>query len=282
MKRNILIFTLSFIIIILLFKNNYILGNTIINTTYLYLNNILPFLLSFFIISKILINYNLPYYIAKLFNNNIYIYILVFSILGGTPNNIILIKDLLNNNTITLKEANIYIKSSYYTNPLFLYNILIKTFNNKITLIILLSHYLSNIIIYLINPIKNNNIKKIDSKSLNKILIKSIKDAKDIFLNIYLIIIIFNIIISILPSIFNNYKGLIELTYGLNYINTINIKYKDILALIYISFSGLSIITQIKEILEDSKINFNNYLISRFYAIILSIIISRLFLLVLP
>lgn len=276
MKKNILIFILSFTLIYLLFININELNQVIINTSYLFINNFLPYFISLFIISKILINYNFPYYIAKIFNNNIYIYIVILSILSGTPNNIIIIKDLLNNNIITLKEANKYIKCSFFTNPLFLYSMLIQIFTIKTTLIIILSHYLSNIIIYLIKPIKNNHLNKINTINFNKCLINAIKDLSTLIINIYLIIIIFNILISIIPSILNNYKGLFEITYGLNYIINNNIIYKDILALIYISFGGLSIIIQIKEILDNTNISFNNFIISRFYQIIISIIINMI------
>ena len=287
MKKNILIYILSFTFIILLFINKNLLGPTIINTSIIFIKNFMPYFISLFIISKILINYNFPYYISKLFNNNIYVYIITLSILGGTPNNMIIIKDLLNNNMISINEANKYIKCSFFTNPLFLYSMLIKVFSIKTTIIIILSHYLANIIIYLIKPIKNNSISKINTISFNKCFINSIKELSILIINIYITIIIFNIIISLLPNILNNYKGLIqilfparmlrdkgliELTYGLNYIVNANIYYKDILALIYISFGGISIITQIKEILY-TNINFNNFVISRFYQIIISIII---------
>ena len=273
MKKNILIYILSFTFIILLFINTNLLGPTIINTSIIFIKNFMPYFISLFIISKILINYNFPYYISKLFNNNIYVYIITLSILGGTPNNMIILKDLLNNNIISINEANKYIKCSFFTNPLFLYSMLIKVFSIKTTIIIVLSHYLANIIIYLIKPIKNNSISKINTISFNKCFINSIKELSILIINIYITIIIFNIIISLLPNILNNYKGLIELTYGLNYIINTNIYYKDFLALIYISFGGISIIIQIKEILENTNINLNSFIISRFYQIIISIII---------
>ena len=272
MKKNIIAYIISFIIIILLFINKDIIGINVSNISIIFINNILSFLLPFYIISKILINYNLPYYIAKLFNNNIYVYIVILSILGGSPNNMIIIKDLLNTNIISIDEANKYVKCSFFTNPLFLYKMLNIVFSIKKTIIIIFCHYISNIIIYLINPIKKNNINKIKTISLNKVLINSIKEASIIMLNIYITIVLFNILISIIPSYFNNFKGLIELTYGINYIIHSNIYYKGLLSIIYVCFGGLSILFQIKEILDNTNIYFNNFIISRFYHIFISLI----------
>lgn len=277
MKKNIIQLLLLTFILILLFINNNTLGNCIISTSYLFINNFFPYFISIYIISKLLINYNLPYYIAKLFNNNIYIYIFTLGIISGTPNNIIIIKDLLNKKIININEANKYIKCSFFTNPLFLYTMLNKIFNIKFTINILISHYLANIIIYLLNPIKNNNIQKIKTIDISSCLINSIKEVSILSINIYITIIIFNILLYILP-IPNYFKGLIEITYGLNYLIITNLKYKDLLSLIYISFGGFSILTQIKEILEDTNINFYDFLISRFYQIIISILISKLML----
>ena len=279
MKKNIISILLLTIITILLFINKNTLANCVISTSYLFLNNFFPYFLSFFIISKLLINYNFPYYVAKLCKNNIYVYIFILSLISGTPNNVILIKDLLDQKIITIEEANKYIKCSFFTNPLFLFSMLSNIFDIKKVIIIILSHYLANLIIYLIKPLKNNNIRKIDSINFTNCFIKSIKDVGPVIINIYLTIIIFNIIINIIP-LFNSFKGLIELTYGLNYLIINNLNYKDILALIYISFGGLSIIVQIKEILDNTNIHFNYFLISRFYQIIISIIIYKIILII--
>ena len=273
MKKNILIYIIILLIIILLFKNTNTLGEQIINISYIFINSLLPYLLSFFIISKILNNYNLPYYISKLFNNNIYIYLIILSILGGTPNNIILLKDLYSNKTINIEDANKYLSCLFFTNPLFLYNILKKIFSIHITITIILSHYLANIIIYIIKHPHNRNINKNITIGIDKCVSNSIKEFSIIIINIYITIILFNILIIIIPSIFNNFKGLIELTYGLNYIINNPLIYKDILSIIYISFGGLSIIIQIKTILDKTSIDFNIFLRSRFYHILISLII---------
>ena len=50
-----------FIMVYFLFTNTEVLRGSVSNTGCLFLNNILPNILPMFIISKLLINYNLPY-----------------------------------------------------------------------------------------------------------------------------------------------------------------------------------------------------------------------------
>ncbi len=275
MKKNFVIITIFILLIFYLFTNQYLISNSIIKTSYLFINKVLPTLLPMFIISKILINYNFAYYISKIFKNNIYIYILVISFLTGCPNNVILINDLLEKKIITLNEANKYIKCSFFNNPLFLYSMLSAVFNNKIAILIIIIQVLSNIIIYLIHPIKNNNIVKIKTIDFNTVLIESIQKVSILLLNIYITILIFNIIIVLIPNKLNCLIGIFEITQGLNYLSNSNIYFinKIMLSIIYISFGGLCIHIQIKSVLKDTQINYYNFFISRFYAIIISMIL---------
>lgn len=275
MKKNIIINVILLFIVYFLFSNQNIIINSTIFSSYLFISKVLPFFLPIFIISKLLINYNFPYYIAKIFKNNIYVYILVISFISGSPNNAILIRDLLNNNIIDKELANKYIKCSFFQNPLFLYTMLKTIFNHKLAIFIIISQILSNIIIYLIKPIKNNNIVKINSKRFNEVLINSINEIINILLYIYLTIVLFNIIIQLIPNNLNNFIGIFEITNGLNYLigNGQNTIIKLILCIIYISFGGLAINLQIKSVLNDTLINYNNFLISRFYQIIIMFII---------
>lgn|SRR5574344_162054 len=275
MKKNISIIMVSIIIICLLFINQNTIKSCTINTSLLFLSKIVPTILPLFIISKILINYNFPYYIAHLFKNNLYIYIFLLSLISGCPNNAVIIKDLLNKNQININTANKYIKCSFFSNPLFLYSMLSNIFNLKTTILIIFAHYSANIVIYLLKPIKSSKINKSNSQKLVTVLVSSIKEASNLFLNMYITILIFNIIIVIIPKSFSNFYGLIELTQGLNYLKTANINYlyKIILSLIYISYGGLSIQMQVANVLDDTPINFEYFIISRFYQIIIALII---------
>ena len=272
MKKNFIIYIIALFLIYYTFNNQQLIVNSVINSSILYLYKVLPFFLPMYIISKILINYNFPYYISKLFNNNIYVYILIISFLSGCPNNAIIIKDLLNNNIINTNEANKYIKCSFFQNPLFLTSILSAIFNKKIAISIIITQVLSNIIIYLIKPIKITNINKTNTIKLSDLIINTINNSIKILLNIYVTIIIFNILSILLPKYLSSFIGLFEITGGLNYLITSNYNYiiKIILTIIYISFGGLAINIQIKSVLKDTEILYSNFLLSRFYQIILS------------
>ena len=275
MKKNILIYIIVLFIIHLLFINQELLVNATLYSSNLFINKILPFFLPIFIISKILINYNFPYYISKLFKNNIYVYILLISIISGSPNNAIVIKDLLKNNIINEEQANKYIKCSFFQNPLFIFTMVKSIFNTKLAIIIILIQIISNIIIYLIKPIKNNNVIKIKSLNIGDLITNSINEIINILLYIYITIILFNMIIIILPNNLNNFIGIFEITSGLNYLITSNINNitKIILTIIYISFGGLAINLQIKSVLKDTNILYSNFLISRFYQMMIMFII---------
>lgn len=274
MKKNILIYIITIFFIYFTFINQTLIVNAVINSSLLFLTKVLPFFLPMYIISKILINYNFPVYISKLFNNNIYVYILLISFISGSPNNAILIKDLLNKNIITINEANKYIKCSFFQNPLFLYTMISNIFNNKIAIIIIISQILSNIILYLIKPIKSKYTNIIKSISLSDLLVKTINESINILLYIYLSIVLFNIIIVLIPNSLSNFIGILEITSGLNYLiisnNTILIKL--LLTIIYISFGGLAIHLQIKSVLKDTNILYSNFLLSRFYQMIIMIL----------
>ncbi len=274
MKKNILIYIITIFFIYFTFINQTLIVNAVINSSLLFLTKVLSFFLPMYIISKILINYNFPVYISKLFNNNIYVYILLISFISGSPNNAILIKDLLNKNIITINEANKYIKCSFFQNPLFLYTIISNIFNNKIAIIIIISQILSNIILYLIKPIKSKYTNIIKSISLSDLLVKTINESINILLYIYLSIVLFNIVIVLIPNSLSNFIGILEITSGLNYLiisnNTILIKL--LLTIIYISFGGLAIHLQIKSVLKDTNILYSNFLLSRFYQMIIMIL----------
>ncbi len=271
MKKNIIINFILLFIIYLILKNNILISINILSISYIFIYKILPYFISIFIISRLLINYNFIYYVSKLFNNNISIYVLLLSFISGSPNNVYLIKDLLDKNIINKRDANKLIMSSGFTNPLFLYSMLSSILNNRLAIMIIVIQVISNIIIYLFNRVKINKVIKINSLSFNEVFINSIKDLSNILINIYIVIIVFNIIISLMPI--NNFIGLIEITKGLDYIRNLDNKFiKVILSTIYISFGGLSIHMQIKSALSGTDINYNNYLLSRIYQVIISLL----------
>ena len=167
------------------------------------------------------------------------------------------------------------------------YNRYIFLQNKKLGLIILVSHYISNIIIGIFNKknINNNiNIIKFNNNKINfiSVLKNSINSTINTLLLILGIITSCIIITCILDNGFNinnNFKfiyGLLEVTQGLKYLSLSNfsIEFKTTISSFLISFGGLCIHAQVFSILDNKKIRYYPYLLSRVFHGILSGILT--------
>lgn len=263
----------------------------------LWFNNIFPTLLPFFIISTLLINYGfidlLNYTVHPLFNKLFNIskqgtYIFFLSLFSGIPSNAKYIVDLYNENMIDKNEGTKLLCFTFFSNPLFIMGALANNMlnNKKVGLIILISHYIPNIIIglFLRNKFKscntNNYNKRISNNNFGKIITNSLISSINTLLLILGIISLFSLIINILINNFNLNKTLIsailEITQGLNNVSLLDLslKTKVILSTIILSFGGLSSHLQIISIISNTDIKYFPFLISRFFHVILSLIIS--------
>ena len=291
--KNIFTIILLFLIIYFIFKYNYLLKTSVIDSVTLWLTKVFPSLFIMFILNNLIIGTNIlnnyTYIINKIFNKifnttGLSFQAFLLSLFSGTPTSAFILKEMLENKLITTKAANKLIGFTYFSNPLFLYNILSLSFNNYITIKIILIHYLSNIFIGLILR-KNKELdilqKNIPSQSKNIFLLlpeaitKSINTLLMILGTITFYMIITNIIIKIFPL--NNLsqitiKGIFEITQSLNSLTTINIPsiIKEIIAISIISFGGLSIHTQVIALLSDTKISYKNFLIGRIFHLFIS------------
>lgn len=291
--KNIFITILLFYFIYILFKYSNILNTSVINAVNLWINKVFPSLFIMFILNDIIINTNIlqnvisfinPFF-NKIFNTNgSSCEAFILSIFSGTPSAAFIIKEMLNNNKISLNDANKLLSFTYFSNPLFLYNILNLTFNNYISLKIILFHYLSNIPIGLIfRKSKNNNIilnnEKVVNKNIFNILSNAITKSLNTLLMILGTITFYMIITNILINITNwplnleiIVKGLFEITQSLNVLNTLNSSsiIKEIIAISIISFGGLSIHTQVLTLINDTKISYKNFFIGRILHLLIS------------
>ena len=238
-------------------------------SNYLSLNNLCEYIPSF--ISNLFKKFNI---------NKKEIEILFLSIISGYPNNIKLLEN--SNNEYLLYVSN-------FINPIFF----ILTINNiylrniKYSLIILISHYISNIIMFIIfknkykyheykDNIKNNN-------TYNKALIITIKTLSIVFSNLLFITLLITLIKVIIPS--NNiFKGILigilEFSNGIIYICNLSLKIplKSLIILIIISFSSLSIILQ--SITLNSKIKSIKFILFKILNTLISIIIFSVLILI--
>ena len=144
MKQKI-IYILIIIFFILIFINNKLVLISCIDAFNLWFYKVFPYLFIMFIINDILINLNFD---KILKNTNIYIFIM--SLISGSPSSAFIIGNLYKNKRITYDYANKSLLFTYFANPLFLFTFLQSIFNTFITIKLMLIHYISNIIIYLI------------------------------------------------------------------------------------------------------------------------------------
>ena len=254
-------------------------------------------MLPFYIVSDLLVNYGFIDILAFIFNNLIKkifglsgnaSFVIFFSMLTGFPSSAKYIKSLLDNNFISIEEANKLIRFTHFSNPLFIINVIgsIIIGNKTLGIFVLLSHYLSNFIIgfiYRAEKIKDiSTPQKIAPKSLSEVLTKSFLESFNSLLIVLGSLITFSLLTKIvyyyfdlLPIINLMIESILEITQGLFKLKTMRFS-PDIKALIstmIISFGGLCIHMQVSSILADTKIKYKNYLISRIFQTILAPII---------
>ena len=296
---NLIITFCSFIVLIFIFLNKEIVSSTIINSFYIWFNTLVPSMLPMFIISDILINYNFTKYIpnkiinfiSKIFNiSNNATLIVLLSLVSGFPLNAMNIITSYNNNLISKEEAEHLLLFNHFPNPLFVLNTvgILYLNNNKYGVIILISTYLSSIILGILvrnkNTLTNNNCitKSSKSQTFTEIFSSSIKKSINSLLMISVTVCLFLILSTLIINIFhlNSYlslgiKSILEMTMGLEHLSKLNISniFKVILSSSIISFGGLSIHMQVISIL-DERIRYRNYFIGRIYQVLISLIIS--------
>ncbi len=290
MKKNFIILITNIILIyifIFIFIYSKDLKENILFVIHIWLNNLIPSLFPFIILSNLLINNGfidiLSYLIGPIIERIYHLprktsIAILFSMLTGFPTGSKITKELLINKEINNEDANILITFTNYASPIFVISVIGENLlkNKKIGIFIYIIHIISGLLTGMLfrrkesNFICNNSIKNNKDKYVN-IILKSIKDIFNLLFNILGIMIFFIIIITVLTKTFkdslllNIIKGLLEITTGITYLSSLNINFRIKIAIIsfLISFSGLSIHLQTKSIIEDSDIKYKNYLYSR-------------------
>ena len=193
---------------------------------------------------------------------------------------------------ITADEGNHILMFSHFANPVFiLITVGVYFFHDqKLGLILLAGHYLSNIGVGLLFKNKfihndNTNSNLLFNNNFGEVLISVIKRAIDTILLICGIMAVFLMISAIILSILelNNYnsmliKGILEITIGLDSLSTLNlaIRYKLVIASCLLAFGGFSVHLQVISQIVDTKIKYIYFFIGRMYQMIISGIITYL------
>ncbi len=260
MKRKITIL-LIMTFIILIFKNYEIVLKSTLDATTIWLNKVFPYLFIMIIIQDLLINLNF-----SSFFKNTAIYIFIMSLLSGTPSGTYIISKLKEQNIITKEYANTCLIFTFFANPLFLYSILNSIFLSKLTTIrLMLILYLTNLILYFIyKKDLPSNGKSINTNEIN--LSSSIKTSINTTITVLGVITFYLILSNIIITEFNIiypfnifFKGFLEMTQGLASLINSSIKFKEVITMIFISFGGFSIHTQVSCILNEANLSYKYF-----------------------
>lgn len=297
--RKLFIILLTFFIFLtfyIIFIDNITFYNSLLDTLNIWLYKVLPSLFVFNILSSILINFKIIDFFYFLFTplkkilkfeTDEAFNIFITSIFNGNPSTILLINQRLDNNLITIKDANCLLKCASFLNPLFIYSF----FSKKIALILIFSHILSNFI-YATYINRNNKIisKNRESDLLFNIdlFFKSIEKVISVLLLIASLMLVttiikytFNYLLSLININKSFYKiilSFIEISSGLSDLSSINIPviYLIILSSFLTSFNGLCIHLQIKLFLSKN-LSYTSFFYSRIVQGIISVLLSIIF-----
>jgi len=298
MKKNLfIIFILLFLFFIIIINNSLVIKSCI-DSINIFKNNLFPVLFPFFILSDLLINYKFADIISIIFKNifkklfktdKICSYVFIIGCISGYSNAFKTIKELYDQNKISEQMINKIILFCHFVNPLYIVSTLsIYLCSFKLSIIILIIHYFSNIIVGLIfrnyNESKNNdnfvlNKDKSDNFfiSISNSIKKSINTLLIILGSITIITILSNLICANINNIFIKtiIEGIFDFVNGINSLNYLNlsIKIKALFCIIFISFGGISTHLQVFSILSDVKINYFYYLLSRILHSLISFIL---------
>ena len=244
----------------------------------IWITNVFPSLFPFFVLSEILMNYGFIELIGELFKplfeklfkiNGNAAFVFIMSLISGFPSNAKYTRELYLQNKLTAKEATKILMFSHFSNPLFILGAISITFLNdkRLGIIIMISHYLSNIIIGLIfrnynpgkvtndkfslkNAIMQMHYKRINNnKRFGAIITNSLVNSINTLLLILGVITTFLIITTIIDNNFHLsllnkslISGFLEMTQGLKHVSLLNTlsEYKAILICMIISFPAAS------------------------------------------
>lgn len=300
-----IILILFFICIFAFQKSNYL---SIKTTIALFLDSVLPSLFPFILFTNILIQTNFKEYVVYIFKQKGYlVYVGIIGFLCGYPSGAKAAMSLYEQNLISKDEVKYLMTFANNCNPIFILSTVGICFldNLYFGIVLLVSHYVSSLILCMLNlthnniihenNIKSNNFKDNSVKKLHKSFFEIIDTAiKNTFIVLGTIlgyITLFNLIFSILQvlltklNISNNLicilSGLFESTKGIKdvFLNT-NMPLNITLCIIsfILSFSGFSIIFQIYSSIYKANVKLSHIIKHKFIQGVLSGIITYIIL----
>lgn len=279
-------------------------------------DNIFPSLFPFFVLSELLVQYGFVEFIGELskrWMNKLFrmngngAFVFVMGIISGFPSSAKYTKELYQNGMITEGEATKLLTFTHFGNPLFILGTVSLLFlnNKEAGILILICHYVTNIIIGLLfrsyAPSPKETTKVSFSRAITKMHEKRIHNPNsfgqiisdalmhtiDTLLLILGTITMFLVITTIIDQNLNLgsfhqgiLNGFVEMTQGLKYISLLHIplQLKSALCAMILSFGGLSVHMQMRSILSDTPIKYLPFFVARvIHALLSSVLVYLLF-----
>ena len=272
-------FSYALIFFLLNFKDE---KNTILSTTKMWLNMVLPSISLSYIISSYVYNYDiLSHFFYKCFKNLFHFEnyksasLYLISILIGEPSSTVLIKEAINNNEITLREGNRLMRFTSFISPIFLISMLEKRY----FLFIIIAELVTSIIIanFSINTYQNETI--VHKKKFFDVYFNIINNLPNILIGILICMYVINIFSSLIPNYIKPLSIIFEITNGLKNLKVYE-KYGylyNYLLLSLVTLTGVAIMLQIYWIIKKTDISFKNYLKYRIIALLIGIILTSIY-----
>ncbi|MDO5569000.1 MAG: hypothetical protein Q4G04_02665 [bacterium] len=290
--KNIFIIIITLLITIDIIINKELVAQTVGFSLNIWITTLIPALFPFFIVSEILINYNITKYLSPIFDkimNKVFkingetAIVFLLSIISGFPSGAKNTKMLYDEKIISSSVASKLLTFTHFSNPFFILSTVSIFFlkDAKTGIVILLSHYLSNIVVGIMfrdfcpNNSQIHFLKNEQPQSFGTTLANAINNTINTLFLILGILTCFLIISTLIinkVAISNELavfiKSILEITQGLQALGTLDISMmlKCIFASMIISFGGLSVHMQVLSIISDTNISYFYFFISRILA----------------
>lgn len=282
-KSSLILIFLITILTLYLVNSNLIIEN-FLDYTKLYIERLFPTSFIIYIISNLLINYQILNELSKITKNPNKLYIIIMSMLTGFPSGPKYITELYKKELISKNTSNFLLRFTHFPNPLFILGSLTQIISLNNTIKILISIYLANFVIAILTNKKDVIFKA--TTVISQDFSTSLKEGIKSSFNLQILVYGTNIFFYLISVIIINYikmptflyvltNGLIDLTKGVFTTILLPQNIRPLLILIFLNLGSISIHIQTKSILSDTPLKYKIFLEGRLISTLLSIIIFQ-------
>lgn len=274
LKNNVILVFLS-VVFASLFLFSSEIKASVLDSTGLWLNKLVPSMFPLYVVLDMFINYGIVKVLFRAFKSNTPI-VAFISLVGGTPGNAKYIKEFYQNGYFSKDQGEYLLTFAYSPNPLFIFAI---CNNVRASLFVLAIIYFTNFINFIIFRCKFKDrwskLVKTEEKTFSHVLEESIGRSSKVLILILGIVVTYGILNTLLSkfgldSVF--LSSLLEMTNALAIIKDGG--YNIFWLLFACLFSGLSIHTQVKSILEGTDLSYWPFLLGRIVAAVPFLILA--------